>query len=163
MTTPAALAGLAGSVALYVVAAMAERRLEIALIHQNPPEWDADPRLRESREGWQALSVADLFRRPGWAIRWLLAIFAFAVIFIPLGVRWWIFAVAAAVHAGSWTRTERDEATAWSQELREQYGGQARSRRRRLLSELRWVVRFVRWMVFIAAPTFAAAAIVGLF
>jgi hypothetical protein len=163
LTTEAALAGLAGSVALYVAAAMVDRRLEIALVRRSPPEWAADPRLGESREGWQALSVADLFRNPGWAARWLLAIGVFALVFIPLGVHWWIFALVAVLYAGSWVRSERAEAVTWGRRLREEHGTSPAPRKLKLLSELRWFARFVKWLAFIAAPAFAAAAIVALF
>ncbi|HEX6713827.1 MAG TPA: hypothetical protein VF066_10590 [Thermoleophilaceae bacterium] len=128
MSLAPALAGVAGSVALYVVAAM-----------------------------------VDLFREPGWAWRWLVAIAAFGLVFIPLGVHWWLLAALATLHAGSWTRAERTEAKAWSRQLQEEHPDWPRPKKRRVLDNLRWGARFVMWVAFIAAPLFLAAAIVGLF
>ena len=162
MTTEAALAGLVASVAVYVGAAMADRALEIALGRRNPREWDADPLVRESREGWAAHSIRDLFRSPQWALGWLAAIGLFSLAMILLDVHWWLLAILAVVYAGRWTRAERYEARAWARRLREEHPDSV-PQKRRALDWARWAARFVLWVAFIGAPAFLGAAIASLF
>jgi hypothetical protein len=157
------LAGLAGSVALYVVAAMVDRKLEIALGRRLPREWHADSRLRESHDGWMSFSVLDLFRRPGWAARWLLGITAFSFVWIALGAHWWLIVALGVIYAAAWTRTERAEAKTWTRRLREEHPDWPAPENLRLLDGSRWAARFVMWLAFIAAPVFLGAAIAGLF